>query len=135
MPPGTLAAFRDHGRARPAITLGLDDARRVFADLARAGVEMPSILKQLKVEALGAFADSFSALMLGIDTKRKAALLRGRYEIAGSGLGKELDRFNVEFQLSGFVSGLWSKKADLWSDDAAEQKRIANRLGGSARPT
>ena len=129
MPPGALAAFRDHGRARAAITRGLEGARRVYADLAQADVDMPAILQQLKVEALAAFSDSFNALMLGIDTKRKAALLKGRYEIAGAGLGKALDRFNVEFQLSGFVSGMWSKKPDLWSDDPAEQKRIANRLG------
>jgi len=129
MPPGALAAFRDHGRARPAITRGLDDARRVFADLAQAGVDMPAILSQLQVDALAVFSDSFHALMLGVDTKRKAALLKGRYEIAGAGLGKELDRFNVEFQLSGFVSGMWAKKAELWSDDPGEQKRIANRLG------
>src|SRR5438876_2015404 len=92
MPPGALAAFRDHGRARPAITRGLDDARRVFADLAQAGVDMPAILSQLQVDALAVFSDSFHALMLGVDTKRKAALLKGRYEIAGAGLGKELDR-------------------------------------------
>jgi transaldolase/glucose-6-phosphate isomerase len=129
MPPGALAAFRDHGRARPAITRGLDEARRVFADLAQAGVDMPAILRQLQVDALAMFSDSFNALMLGVDTKRKAALLKGRYEIAGAGLGKELDRFNIEFQLSGFVSGMWSKKAELWSDDPGEQKRIGNRLG------
>src|SRR3989442_6202162 len=72
--------------------------------------------------------------MLGIDNKRKAAVVKGRYEIAGAGLGKELDRFNVEFQLSGFVSGLWAKRAELWSDDATEQKRIANRLGWLESP-
>src|SRR3989441_796760 len=134
MPPGALAAFRDHGQARPTITRDLDGARRVFAELAQAGVDMPAIFTQVKMEAVAAFEDSFAALMLGIDTKRKAALLKGRYEIAGAGLGKELDRFNVEFQLSGFVSGLWAKRAELWSDDATEQKRIANRLGWLESP-
>src|SRR5207245_7044228 len=66
MPPGALAAFRDHGRARPAITRGLDDARRVFADLAQAGVDMPAILSQLQVDALAVFSESFHALMLGV---------------------------------------------------------------------
>ena len=134
MPPGALAAFRDHGKALPAITRDVEGARKVLADLARAGVDLPAILTQVKVEALAIFEDSFAALMLGIDTKRKAALLRRRYEIAGAGLGKELDRFNVEFQLAGFVSDLWSKKPELWSDDAAEQKRVANRLGWLESP-
>src|SRR5712691_10425841 len=79
MPPGALAAFRDHGKALPAITRDVEGARKVLADLARAGVDLPAILKQLKVEALAVFEDSFAALMLGIDTKRKAALHRRRY--------------------------------------------------------
>src|SRR5207245_834022 len=84
MPPGALAAFRDHGKALPAITRDVEGARKVLADLARAGVDLPAILTQVKVEALAIFEDSFAALMLGIDTKRKAALLRRRYEIAGA---------------------------------------------------
>lgn len=129
MPPGALSAFRDHGKARPTITGDVDAARNVFSELAKAGVDTSAILKQLKADAVTTFADSFTLLLLGIDTKRKAALLRGRYEVAGAGLGKALDRFNIEFQLSGFARGLWSKKAELWSEDPDEQKRIANRLG------
>ncbi|MGH2607453.1 MAG: bifunctional transaldolase/phosoglucose isomerase [Tepidiformaceae bacterium] len=129
MPPGALNAFRDHGKARPTITRDVDAARNVVSELAKAGVDMSAVLKQLKADAVAAFVDSFTLLRLGIDTKRKAALLRGRYEVAGAGLGKALDRFNIELQLSGFTRGLWAKKAELWSDDPDEQKRIANRLG------
>src|SRR5262249_36029627 len=134
MPPGTLAAFRDHGRAGSTLDRDVEGARRVIAELGRAGVDMPAILVRLKHEALQAFIDSFAALMLGIDTKRKAALLRGRYEIAGAGLGKELDRFNVDLQLRGFAPGLWAKQAALWSDEPEEQKRIGNRLGWLESP-
>lgn len=129
MPPGALNAFRDHGKAQPTITRDVDAARGLLSQLATVGLDMPAILKQLKADAVGAFVDSLTALLLGIDTKRKAALLKGRYEVAGAALGKELDRFNVELQLSGFAKGLWSKGAELWSDDPDEQKRIANRLG------
>jgi len=134
MPPGTLAAFRDHGRAGSNLDRDVEGARRILADLGRAGIVMPAILARLKGEALQAFVDSFAALMLGIDTKRKAALLRGRYEIAGAGLGKELDRFNIDLQLRGFVPGMWAKQAALWSDEAEDQKRIGNRLGWLESP-
>ena len=134
MPPGTLAAFRDHGRARPTIEQDVEGARRAFAELAAVGVDMPKIHVRLKNEAVQSFEDSFDTLMLGIDTKRKAAFLKGRYEIAGAKLGRELDRYNVELQLSGFVEGLWAKRPDLWSEDPAEQKRIANRLGWLESP-
>ncbi len=134
MPPGTLAAFRDHGRARPTIEQDVEGARRAFAELAAVGVDIPKIHVRLKNEAVQSFEDSFDTLMLGIDTKRKAAFLKGRYEIAGAKLGRELDRYNVELQLSGFVEGLWAKRPDLWSEDPAEQKRIANRLGWLESP-
>lgn len=134
MPPGTLAAFRDHGRARPTIEQDVEGARRVFAELAAVGIDMAKLHGRLKDEAVQAFEDSFQALMLGIDTKRKAAFLKGRYEIAGARLGRELDRYNVDFQLRGFVAGMWNKRADLWSEDPAEQKRIANRLGWLESP-
>ena len=134
MPPGTLAAFRDHGRAGSTLDRDVEGARRVIAELGRAGLDTPAILARLKNEALQAFVDSFAALMLGIDTKRKAALLRGRYEIAGAGLGKELDRFNIDLQLRGFAPGLWAKQATLWSDEPEEQKRIGNRLGWLESP-
>ncbi|MBI4611625.1 MAG: bifunctional transaldolase/phosoglucose isomerase [Candidatus Rokubacteria bacterium] len=134
MPPGALAAFRDHGRARPTIEQDVAGARRVFAELGAVGVDMNAIYGRLKTEGLQAFEDSFDALMLGIDTKRKAALLRAGYEIAGAKLGRELDRYNVELQLAGFVEGVWAKRPDLWSEDPAEQKRIANRLGWLESP-
>ena len=134
VPPGALAAFRDHGRARPTIDQDLEGARRVFQDLAAAGIDMTKTYAQLKEEGLLAFEDSFDALILGIDTKRKAALLKGRYQIAGAKLGEELDRYNVELQMNDFVEGLWAKRPELWSDDPDVQKKISNRLGWLESP-
>ncbi|MGH7320401.1 MAG: transaldolase, partial [Candidatus Rokuibacteriota bacterium] len=74
MPPGALTAFLDHGRAqRPTIQDDLEGAQRLFAELEGAGVDMAAIRAQIKREGLEAFEDSFTTLMLGVDTKRKAA--------------------------------------------------------------
>ncbi|MBM4254382.1 MAG: bifunctional transaldolase/phosoglucose isomerase [Deltaproteobacteria bacterium] len=129
VPPGALAAFRDHGRARPTIELNTQEAQNAFDRLGELGVDMTKVHGQLKEEGLQAFADSFDTLLLGVDTKRKAALLKGRYQIAGAKLGDALDRYNIDLQLQDYVEGMWSKRAELWSDDPTEQKRIANRLG------
>ena len=134
VPPGALAAFRDHGRARPTIELNSVEAQNTFDRLESLGIDMPKLCGQLKEEGLQAFADSFDTLLLGVDTKRKAALLKGRYQIAGAKLGEALDRYNIELQLQDYVEGMWSKRADLWSDDPAEQKRVANRLGWLESP-
>jgi transaldolase / glucose-6-phosphate isomerase len=134
MPPGALKAFRDHGQARPTIEEDRPAAEALVADLARVGLDIPAIYESLKQEGLAAFEDSFTALMLGVDTKRKAALLRGAWQVAGAGLGEALDAHNAEFQMTGYVKGLWSKQAGIWSDDPAEQKKIANRLGWLESP-
>src|SRR5262249_13086824 len=134
VPPGALAAFRDHGRARPTIVQDLQGARQVLERLSAVGIDLAEICAALKEEGLRAFADSFDALLLGVDTKRKAALLKGRYQIASAKLGEALDKYNIELQMQDYVEGLWAKRAEIWSDDAAEQKRIANRLGWLESP-
>ena len=134
VPPGALAAFLDHGQARATIELNSADAQQTFDRLAELKIEMAKVCLQLKEEGLQTFADSFDTLLLGVDTKRKAALLKGRYQIAGAKLGDALDRYNIELQLQDYVEGMWSKHAALWSDDSTEQKRIANRLGWLESP-
>jgi transaldolase/glucose-6-phosphate isomerase len=78
VPPGALAAFRDHGRAHPTIELNSAEAQDTFDRLGALGIDMPKLCGQLKEEGLQAFADSFDTLLLGVDTKRKAALLNCR---------------------------------------------------------
>jgi transaldolase/glucose-6-phosphate isomerase len=134
MPPGALKAFRDHGHARPTVTEGVDEAERLFSELQALGIDLPAVYEALKQEGLAAFEDSFTALMLGVDTKRKAALLRGAWQVAGAGLGEAIEAHAAVFQLTGYVKGLWARRADIWSDEPAEQKKIANRLGWLESP-
>ena len=134
VPPGALAAFRDHGRARPTIDQDPQGAGQILERLSAVGIELAKICAALKEEGLRAFADSFDALLLGVDTKRKAALLKGRYQVAGATLGEALDKYNIELQMQDYVEGLWAKRAEIWSADAAEQKRIAQRLGWLESP-
>jgi transaldolase/glucose-6-phosphate isomerase len=134
MPPGALKAFRDHGQAHPTVTEGVEDAERLFSELAKLGIDVPAVYRALEQEGLASFEDSFTALMLGVDTKRKAALLRGAWQVAGAGLGEALDAHAGVFQLTGYVKGLWAKRADIWSDEPGDQKKIANRLGWLESP-
>ena len=39
MPPATLDAFREHGRARDSLEENIQDAQRVLGDLSRAGID------------------------------------------------------------------------------------------------
>ncbi len=70
MPLETVRAFQDHGEVRDTLTAGLDDARRLFADLAAAGIDVDDVVDVLEAEGVQKFADSFAELLDGIRTKQ-----------------------------------------------------------------
>jgi transaldolase len=69
MPEETIRAFQDHGRVAPTLEQGLDEAKRVFDDLATVGVEYDDVVATLEREGVEKFADSFSELLEGIRAK------------------------------------------------------------------
>jgi transaldolase len=76
MPPQTLTAFNDHGRAEVTITRDLDAARALFARLPALGVPIGQLIDQLEPEGVAAFAKSYDALLATLEARRR--------EVAGS---------------------------------------------------
>ncbi len=70
MPLETVRAFQDHGDVKAgSITEGIDEAHRLLADLAAAGVDYDDIVATLEAEGVQKFADSFAELLEGIRAK------------------------------------------------------------------
>jgi transaldolase len=74
MPPHTLDAFRDHGRARLTIHEGVDGAREQIAALSRFGIDLNAITEQLVVDGVAAFAQSLEQLLHTLEDKRRALM-------------------------------------------------------------
>lgn len=72
MPFETVAAFQDHGVVADTLDAGLDEAEALFAELEAAGVDYGDVVAVLEAEGVRKFADSFDALLAGIDAKRNA---------------------------------------------------------------
>jgi transaldolase len=70
MPEETIRAFQDHGRIALTLTEGVDEARRLLDDLAKAGVDYDDVVRVLEEEGVQKFADSFEELLEGIRSKR-----------------------------------------------------------------
>ncbi len=70
MPEETMEAFQDHGRVAPTLTEDVDAARKVFEDLAAAGVDYDDVTETLEREGVQKFSDSFEELLDGINAKR-----------------------------------------------------------------
>ncbi|MEO7997825.1 MAG: transaldolase [Gemmatimonadaceae bacterium] len=72
LPPATLEAFRDHGEARVAVDVGVDEAERVLAQLEAHGVSLKKVTDTLLKDGLASFEQSFVTLQAGLERKRAA---------------------------------------------------------------
>jgi transaldolase len=73
LPPGTLDAFRDHGRVRGAtVAEGWAQAERALAALANLGIDLHAIAEQLQAEGIRSFAEAYNKAMAALDRKRDA---------------------------------------------------------------
>ena len=69
MPEETIQAFQDHGKAAATLEQGVDEARQLFTDLEKAGIDYDDVTETLEREGVEKFADSFSELLEGIRAK------------------------------------------------------------------
>jgi transaldolase len=63
VPPQTLDAFRDHGKAEMTLTKDLDEERQVIVELEALGISMAQVTRELEDEGVKAFADAFTAIL------------------------------------------------------------------------
>lgn len=71
MPPDTLKAFRDHGRAMPgAIEQDVAGADESLAALATLGLSLDEVTADLVVDGVKKFSSAFDSLLAGVAKKR-----------------------------------------------------------------
>jgi transaldolase len=70
MPEETIEAFQEHGKVALTLEQGLGEAKRLFEQLAEAGVDYDDVTRVLEEEGVQKFADSFAELLDGIKAKR-----------------------------------------------------------------
>jgi transaldolase len=70
MPEETIQAFQDHGEVAATLTEGVDEAKRVFEQMAEVGIDYDDVTAVLEKEGVEKFADSFAELIEGIKSKR-----------------------------------------------------------------
>ncbi|MFH1808409.1 MAG: transaldolase [Pseudomonadota bacterium] len=73
MPPATLDALRDHGRAASRIDLGLAEAEALLATLPASGIDLDGTTRKLKDQGVEAFMTSLDGLLLALDSRRQIA--------------------------------------------------------------
>ena len=69
IPPGTLAAFRDHGDPQVRIHDGLADAHRLLRELGELGIDYDDVTRELEEEGVRKFAYAYRDLLATIARK------------------------------------------------------------------
>jgi transaldolase len=72
MPEETIAAYEDHGRPRPRLLDGLEEAHKLLGELAAIGVDYDDLTDTLEREGVQKFADSFEQLIAALAEKQSA---------------------------------------------------------------
>jgi transaldolase len=73
MPEETINAFQDHGEVRGDTVLeGVDEAQRLFEQLAAVGIDYDDVVATLEKEGVEKFSASFAELLDGVKAKREA---------------------------------------------------------------
>jgi transaldolase len=71
MPPATLRAFADHGRATRTLDADVEAARGQLAELEAVGVRLREVTDQLEVEGVKKFADSYAGVLAAVEARRE----------------------------------------------------------------
>ena len=72
MPEETIKAYQDHGEPEPRLERDLEEARRVFEELAQAGVDYDDVTDTLEREGVEKFSAAFDELLAALDAKRSS---------------------------------------------------------------
>jgi transaldolase/glucose-6-phosphate isomerase len=71
IPPATLDAFRDHGRARPSLTEDVESANRTMETAAKLRISMKEVTDKLTDDGVRLFAEAFDKVLKAVETNSK----------------------------------------------------------------
>ena len=118
VPPATLDAFRDHGRTRDTLEDNVDEAERVLAELARAGISLDVITDGLVDDGVRQFAEAADKL-LGAVAQKRAKLLGTHIDAQrlalGGQLSKDVKAAEQDWRTAGKIRSLWQRDASIWT--------------------
>ncbi len=131
VPPYTLAAFRDHGRAQPTLEDGFDEAEQQMALLGEVNIDPEQIAERLQGDGVESFVDSFRALLDQVDAKcavLQTGVIRQQEVWIGSH-GPAVEAALRDLEAQHLSARLWARDGTLWRDHPVISKAISRALG------
>jgi transaldolase/glucose-6-phosphate isomerase len=134
VPPATLDAFRDHGKARDSLEENVEDASRVLEELDRSGISLDAITEELVKDGVKQFADAADKLYGAVAHKRATVLgtaVNRQQFVLGDGLGKAVAKTTEEWRASAKIRQLWQRDSSVWT--GADEDKWLGWLDSAAK--
>jgi transaldolase len=77
MPPTTLTAFMEHGKAQATLEQDMTSAEHTMDSLKAAGISIEKVTDKLLIDGIKSFADSFDQLIANVEEKKALLIASG----------------------------------------------------------
>jgi transaldolase / glucose-6-phosphate isomerase len=118
MPPATVNAFRDHGRARPSLVEDIEAAHDHMDTLQKLGISMQQVTANLLKEGLKLFSDAFQQLLTAVEKSTQglitAKVSQQTYKLPTEITSVVKEHIN-DWRAEGKVRRLWERDSSLWT--------------------
>ncbi len=128
VPPATLDAFADHGKAALTIGKELPEYKEALQSLENLGISMAKVTQELEEEGVKAFSDAFDGLLKSVEDRRQAQL--GGLSVYADKISKRLARLEKE----NFTQRMNDHDPSLWTADVKGQDEIRIRMDWLSAP-
>lgn len=118
VPPATLDAFRDHGKADNTLQADIDQAEVVLRTLADCEISLDAATDQLLLEGVKLFSDAADSLLGAVASKRTEFLhntLNEQHLSLGNGLYQSVAEDLEKWRQNGNIRRLWRRDSSLWT--------------------
>ncbi len=131
LPPETLRLFKDHGSIGETLEQAVEDSQQALDMLAEVGINLDDVTRQLQVDGVEAFIESFEKLLEEVDAKR-AVLKTGVIKQQEVALGVHMAQVQTaikDLDYHKINARIWEHDPNVWKDHPQIAARIRNRLG------
>ncbi|MRS05491.1 transaldolase, partial [bacterium] len=128
VPPATLTAFGDHGKAKVTIDTDLATNKDSLSKLEKLGISMAVVTQELEDEGVKSFADAFTSLLASVESRRLEQVT-GIEKVTAS-VNKRLEKL----EKLDFVKRMYAHDPVLWTKDVKGQEEIRIRMDWLSAP-
>jgi len=132
LPDDTIAALADHGVLKnDTIEDGLEEAKQIFTNLKKVGIDIDVVTRQLENEGIQKFTDAYNKLISNLADKRMKTIGKesDSLKISCGKLAKEVNAAYASADEKQIKSLLFAKDPFLWKTNPDQVMEISHRLG------